>query len=389
MDQDPIVIVAAKRTPLGAFHGDLSGLTAPQMGASAIRGALDSISLAAEDVSELLMGCVLPAGIGQAPARQAGLGGGLPAHVPATTVNKVCGSGMKTVMLAHDQIQMGHADIVVAGGMESMSNAPYLLDKVRTGLRIGHGHVIDHMYLDGLEDAYDRGRLMGDYAEDIAEALQLTRAAQDAYAVRSVERARRAAVDGDFHREIVAVEAGARISADEGPDRVKPEKVSGLKPAFRPGGTVTAATSASIADGAAALVLMRLSDADRRGITPLAKISGHTSFAQRPSQFTTSPIFAIGKLLERVGWRKADVDLYEINEAFAVVPMAAMQQLDIPADKVNVNGGACVLGHPLGASGARILVTLLSAMETRDVRRGIASLCIGGGEATAMAVERL
>ena len=389
MEQDPVVIVAAKRTPLGAFQGELSGHAAPMLGGFAIRGALDSIGLPARDVSELLMGCVLPAGVGQAPARQAGVAGGLPQEVPATTVNKVCGSGMKTVMLGHDQIMMGNATVVVAGGMESMSNAPYLLDKARGGMRLGHGRTIDHMYFDGLEDAYDKGRLMGEFAEDTAELLQLTRDAQDAYALRSVERARRAQADGSFRAEIVSVTGKLTVSQDEGPGRAKPEKVPTLKPAFRPNGTVTAATSASISDGAAALVLMRLSEAERRGLRPMAAIRGHTSFAQAPAWFTTAPIGAMRRLFERTGWDKDDVDLFEINEAFALVPMAAMQELDIPADKVNVNGGACVLGHPLGASGARVLVTLLAALEARDMKKGVASLCIGGGEATAMAVERL
>ncbi len=389
VNQDPVVIVAAKRTPIGAFQGELSTLTAPMLGGIAIRGALDSAGIVAEDVSELLMGCVLPAGVGQAPARQAGVAGGLPQSVPATTVNKVCGSGMKTVMLAHDQLMTGQARIVVAGGMESMSNAPYLLEKVRSGMRLGHGKLIDHMFFDGLEDAWDKGRLMGEFAEDTAESLQLTRDAQDAFVVRSVERARAALADGSFRREIVPVEAGAGITEDEGPGKAKPEKIPKLKPAFRPQGTVTAASSASISDGAAALVLMRLSEARTRGLAPLAAIRGQSSFAQEAAWFTTAPIGAINKLFEQTGWTKDEVDLFEINEAFAVVPMAAMKQLDIPADKVNVNGGACVLGHPLGASGARILVTLLAALEARDMKRGVASLCIGGGEATAMALERL
>jgi acetyl-CoA C-acetyltransferase len=387
MNEDPVVIVGARRTPLGSFGGALSTLTAPALGALAIRGALEAAGLAPELVSELLMGCVLPAGLGQAPARQAGIGAGLPQSVPATTVNKMCGSGMKTVMLAHDQIMLDETALVVAGGMESMSNAPYLLDKARNGMRLGHGRVIDHMFLDGLEDAYDGGRLMGSFADDTAEAFQFTRDAQDAYAMRSVARARKATAEELFRREIVPLPDGD-VAEDEGPAKAKPDKIPRLKPAFRPDGTVTAATSASISDGAAALVLMRRSEAERRGLSPLAAIRGHATFAQAPAAFTTAPIGAMQKLLERVGWDKNEVDLFEINEAFAVVPMAAMKQLDLPADKVNIHGGACVLGHPLGASGARILVTLLSALEASGLRRGVASLCIGGGEATAMAVER-
>ncbi len=389
VDQDPVVIVGARRTPLGAFQGELSGFAATTLGAIAIRAALETARLPAEAVSELLMGCVLPAGLGQAPARQAGIEAGLPQDVPATTVNKVCGSGMKTVMLGHDQIMAGSAGIVVAGGMESMSNAPYLLDKARRGARLGHGRMIDHMYLDGLEDAYDKGRLMGAFAEETAEAFRFTREAMDAYAQRSVQRARQAVAEGRFAHEIVPVQGNVQVDADEGPARAKPEKIPALKPAFREDGTVTAATSASIADGAAALVLMRLSEAERRGLAPLAAIRGHASFAQAPSRFTTAPIGAMRKLFERTGWNKDEVDLFEINEAFALVPMAAMLVLDLPADKVNINGGACVLGHPLGASGARILATLLAALEANGLKRGVASLCIGGGEATAMAVERL
>jgi acetyl-CoA C-acetyltransferase len=335
------------------------------------------------------MGCVLSAGLGQAPARQAAMAAGVAKEAPATTVNKMCGSGMKAVMLAHDQILAGSADIMVAGGMESMSNAPYLLDKARAGLRLGHGRTLDHMFLDGLEDAYERGRLMGSFAEDTAEKLQFTRQAQDEFALESLTRARRTTEEGGFRGEIVTVEARQPVSDDETPTKARPDKIPTLKPAFREGGTVTAANSSSISDGAAAVVLMRLSEADRRGLAPLAVIRGHSSHAQLPALFTTAPIGAISKLYEKVGWTKTDVDLFEINEAFAVVTMAAMRELDLPHDKVNVNGGACALGHPIGASGARILVTLMAALEARGLRRGIASLCIGGGEATAIAVERI
>ena len=386
MMPDPVVVVAARRTPIGAFQGGLRGLAAPELGGIAIRAALAACGVPPGDASELLMGCVLSAGLGQAPARQAGMAGGLPDSVPATTVNKVCGSGMKSVMLAHDILALGDAAIVVAGGMESMTNAPYLLDTLRGGQRIGHGRTIDHMVRDGLEDAYDTGRTMGSFAEDIASALSITRQEQDSYAIRSVLRARAAASDGTFAREMVAA---ADLSVDEGPLQAKPDRIASLRPAFRPDGTVTAASSASISDGAAALVLMRLSEAERRGLTPLAAIRGHATVAQAPALFATAPIGAIELLLARTGWSSRQVDLYEINEAFALVPMAAMRRLDLPADKVNVHGGACVLGHPLGASGARILVTLLTALATHGVTRGVASLCIGGGEATAMAVERL
>jgi acetyl-CoA C-acetyltransferase len=381
---DPIVIAAAARTPIGAFQGALKDKTATELGATAISAALERASLSPEDVDEVLMGCVLPAGLGQAPARQAALGASLPLSVPCSTVNKVCGSGMKTAMLAHDLIAVGSADIVVAGGMESMTNAPYLLEKARGGYRIGHGRIMDHMFLDGLEDAYDKGRAMGTFAEDTAEAYQFTREAQDAYALASLERALKATRDGSFRDEIVAVGSSAE---DEQPSRAKPEKIPQLRPAFREGGTVTAANSSSISDGAAALVVTRLSVAEAKGMNPLAIIRGHAGHAQEPAWFTTAPIFAIRKLLDRVGWSASDVDLYEINEAFAVVVMAAMRDLDLPHDKVNVNGGACALGHPIGCSGTRVIVTLLSALKAAGQRRGVASLCIGGGEATAMAFE--
>jgi acetyl-CoA C-acetyltransferase len=381
---DPIVIAAAARTPIGAFQGALKDRTATELGAAAIAAVLERAGLAPDDIDEVLMGCVLPAGLGQAPARQAALGAGLPRSVPCSTVNKVCGSGMKAAMLAHDLVAVGSADIVVAGGMESMTNAPYLLDKARGGYRIGHGRIMDHMFLDGLEDAYDKGRAMGTFAEDTAEAYQFTREAQDAYALASLERALKATRDGTFRDEIVAVGA---VADDEQPSRAKPEKIPHLRPAFREGGTITAANSSSISDGAAALVVTRLSTAEAKGMAPLAIIRGHAGHAQEPAWFTTAPVFAIRKLLDRVGWAADDVDLFEINEAFAVVVMAAMRDLGLPHDKVNVNGGACALGHPIGCSGARVIVTLLSALKASGQRRGVASLCIGGGEATAMALE--
>lgn len=381
---DPIVITGAARTPIGAFQGALKDKTATQLGAAAIAAALDRAGLSPGEVDEVLMGCVLPAALGQAPARQAALAAGLPRSVPCSTVNKVCGSGMKTVMLAHDLLAAGSAGIVVAGGMESMTNAPYLLEKARGGYRIGHGRVMDHMFLDGLEDAYDKGRAMGTFAEDTAEAYQLTREAQDAYALKSLERALRATRDGAFREEIVSI---GTMADDEQPARAKPEKIPQLRPAFREGGTVTAANSSSISDGAAALVMTRMSIAEDKGMAPLAVIRGHAGHAQDPAWFTTAPIFAIRKLLDRIGWSASDVDLFEINEAFAVVVMAAMRDLDLPHDKVNVNGGACALGHPIGCSGTRVVVTLLSALKAAGLRRGVAALCIGGGEATAMAVE--
>lgn len=391
--QDPIVIVGSARTPIGSFQGELKEMTAAALGAAAIRAALDRSGLPAEAVEEILFGCVLPAGQGQAPARQAAIAAGLPFSAGATTVNKMCGSGMKAAMLAHDLLVAGSASVVVAGGMESMTNAPYLLDRARAGYRLGHGRVLDHMFLDGLEDAYDKGRLMGTFAEDCAEAYQFTREAQDAYAVASLTRATKAIADGSFEREVVPVAAKAGkaeqvISHDEQPGKAKPEKIPTLKPAFRDGGTVTAANSSSISDGAAALVLMRRSEAERRGLGPLATILGHATHAQAPSLFATAPIGALQKLSDRIGLRLSEVDLFEINEAFAVVAMAAMRDLDLPHDKVNIHGGACALGHPIGASGARILVTLIAALECYDLKRGMAALCIGGGEATAIAIER-
>ena len=393
MLQDPVVIVGSARTPMGGFQGDLRDATAPELGAAAIRAALERSGVNPETVEETVFGCVLPAGQGQAPARQAAIGAGLPFAAGATTVNKMCGSGMKAVMLAHDLIAAGSASVAVAGGMESMTNAPYLLDRARGGYRLGHGRVIDHMFLDGLEDAYDKGRLMGTFAEDCAEAYQFTRPAQDDYAVTSLSRARDAIESGAFDGEIVpvTVKAGRSetvVSRDEQPGKAKLEKIPTLKPAFREGGTVTAANASSISDGAAALVLMRRSQAEREGFAPLATIVGHATHAQAPNLFATAPIGALKKLGERTGWNFADVDLFEINEAFAVVAMAAMRDLDLPHEKVNVHGGACALGHPIGASGARVLVTLLAALQRYDLKRGMATLCIGGGEATAVAIER-
>lgn len=390
---DPVVIVGAARTPMGGFQGELSGLTAPGLGAAAIAAALTRAGVAADQVDEAILGCVLPAGQGQAPARQAALGAGLPDSVGCTTVNKMCGSGMKAAMLAHDLLLAGNGRVQIAGGLESMSNAPYLLDRARGGYRLGHGKVIDHMFLDGLEDAYDKGTLMGAFAEATAQHYQFTRQAQDAFAIASLERARKAGEDGSFAAEIVPVTVPGRtgdtvVDSDEQPRKATPEKIPALKPAFAKDGTVTAANSSSISDGGAALVLMRRSEAERRGLAPLATIRGHATHAQAPAWFTTAPVGAMRALFDKTGWRAGDVDLFEINEAFAVVTMAAMRELDLPHDKVNVHGGACALGHPIGASGARILVTLLAALEKYDLKRGVASLCIGGGEATAMAVER-
>ena len=392
MKPDPIVIVSAVRTPMGAFQGELKGFAAPELGAAAIRAAVERAKIKPEDVQEVLMGCVLPAGQGQAPARQAALGAGLPLSAGCTTVNKMCGSGMKTAMLAHDALLAGSAEIMVAGGMESMTNAPYLLPRARAGLRMGHGQVLDHMFYDGLEDAYEKGRLMGTYAEECAASYQFTREAQDAFAIASLRRAQKANNEGWFAWETtpIAIKAGKEqkfVEKDEQPFKANLEKIPALKPAFRKDGTVTAANSSSISDGAAALVLMRRSTAEQRGLAPLATILGHATHAQAPGQFTTAPVGAIRKLFERTGWSADNVDLYEINEAFAVVTMAAMKDHGLPHDKVNVHGGACALGHPIGASGARILVTLIGALRRLGGKRGVASLCIGGGEATAMAVE--
>ncbi|KVP87829.1 acetyl-CoA C-acetyltransferase [Burkholderia ubonensis] len=391
---DPIVIVGAARTPMGGFQGDLAAATASELGAVAIRAALERAGVPADQVDEIVFGCVLPAGQGQAPARQAALKAGLPLAAGATTVNKMCGSGMRAAMFAHDMLAAGSADVIVAGGMESMSNAPYLLPKARGGYRMGHGQVLDHMFLDGLEDAYDKGRLMGTFAEDCAAAYGFTRDAQDAFAIASLTRAQQAIASGRFAAEVAPVQVRAGktdtvVSIDEQPGKAKLDKIPTLKPAFREGGTVTAANSSSISDGAAALVLMRRSEAQKRGLTPKAVIVGHSTYADKPALFPTAPVGALRKLSEKTGWALRDVDLFEINEAFAVVAMAAMRDLDLPHDKVNVHGGACALGHPIGASGARVMVTLLAALETHGLRRGVASLCIGGGEATAIAIERL
>ncbi len=391
---DPIVVVAAARTAIGGFQGVFAGVPAPELGASAIKAAVARAGVKPDEVSEVLMGCVLPAGLGQAPARQASRGAGLPDSVPCTTVNKMCGSGMKTVMMAYDALHARASDVIVAGGLESMTNAPYILPKMRSGARLGHAEVKDHMFVDGLEDAYEKGRLMGTYAEDTAQHYQFTREAQDAFAIESLKRAKAANEDGSFDKEIVAVSVKGRkgaveISRDEQPFAADPAKIPTLRPAFREGGTVTPANSSSISDGAAALVIMRESEANRRKLMPLARILATSTHAQAPAWFTTAPVGAMQKLLAQVGWTAGDVDLYEINEAFAVVTMAAMRDLDLAHDKVNIHGGACALGHPVGASGARILVTLLAGLEKRRQTRGVASLCIGGGEATAVAIERI
>ncbi|MDH0630068.1 acetyl-CoA C-acyltransferase [Pseudomonas mosselii] len=394
LNHDPIVIVSAVRTPMGGLQGDLKSLTAAQLGSAAIRAAVERAGIDAGSVEQVLFGCVLPAGQGQAPARQAALGAGLDKHTTCTTLNKMCGSGMQAAIMAHDQLLAGSADVIVAGGMESMTNAPYLLDKARGGYRMGHGRIIDHMFMDGLEDAYDKGRLMGTFAEDCAQKGDFSREAQDTFAIASLTRAQDAIKSGRFAAEIVPVEVTEGkekrvIKDDEQPPKARLDKIPQLKPAFREGGTVTAANSSSISDGAAALVLMRRSEAEKRGLKPLAVIHGHAAFADTPALFPTAPIGAIDKLLKRTGWNLSDVDLFEINEAFAVVTLAAMKHLDLPHDKVNIHGGACALGHPIGASGARILVTLLSALRQNNLRRGVAAICIGGGEATAMAVECL
>ncbi len=392
MQNDPIVIVSAARTPMGAFQGELKGFAAPELGAAAIRAAIERAKIRADEVQEVLMGCVLPAGQGQAPARQASLGAGLPLSAGCTTINKMCGSGMKAAMLAHDILSGEKDAVLVAGGMESMTNAPYLLPKARAGMRMGHGQVIDHMFYDGLEDAYEKGRLMGTFAEDCASKYAFTRQAQDQFAVASLERAQKANKEGWFAWELtpMAIKSGKDekfMEIDEQPFKANIEKIPSLKPAFKSEGTVTAANSSSISDGAAALVMMRRSTAERRGLAPLALVAGHATHAQEPGWFTTAPVAAIRKLMERTNWNTRDVDLYEINEAFAVVAMAAMKEHGLPHEKVNVHGGACALGHPIGASGARILVTLIGALRKYGLKRGVATLCIGGGEATAMAIE--
>jgi len=383
---DPIVIVSAVRTPIGSFHGALKGRSAIELGAQAIRAAVERAGAVPEDIDEVLMGCVLPAGLKQGPARQAARGAGLPDSAASTTINKLCGSGMKAAMAGADALTLGDARMVVAGGMESMTNAPYLLEKARSGYKAGHAGLMDHLFLDGLEDAYEPGRTMGTFAEDTAAEYGFSREAQDAFALTSLERANRAIREGAFAREIVAIDG---IENDEQPGRGRPERIPLLKPAFREGGTITAANSSSISDGAAALVLTRLSVAEAKGLKPIAAIRGYTTHAQKPALFTTAPVFAMQKLFERVGWRAGEVDLYEINEAFAAVTMVAMRELGLGHERVNVNGGACALGHPLGCSGARVIVTLLAALQARGLKRGVATLCIGGGEATAMAVEIL
>jgi acetyl-CoA C-acetyltransferase len=394
MNQDPIVIANAARTPMGNFQGAFAGVPATELGSAAIRAAVQRAGLKPQDVQEVFMGCVLPAGLRQAPARQASLGAGIPIDTPCTTINKVCGSAMKAIILAHDSILLGNADIMVAGGMESMTNAPYMLLKGRDGYRLGHGQVLDHLFFDGLEDAYEKGKLMGEFAEDCVEQYAFTREAQDEYAVASLTRAQQATHDGTFKAEIVPVTVKGRkgegvVEHDEAPFKKSIDKMAALKPAFRKNGTVTAGNSSAISDGGSATVLMRLSEAERRGLKPLAIIRGHAGYAHQPALFTTAPVFAIRKLLEKVNWSAQAVDLYEINEAFACVAMVALRDLDLPHDKVNIHGGAVALGHPIGATGARIVVTLLHALHKYDLKRGIACLCIGGGEATALAVERL
>jgi len=392
MNNDPVVIVAMARTPMGGFGGDFNALSATDLGSAAIKAAVERSGIDSNDVDEVYMGCVLPAALGQAPARQAALGADLPLSAGCTTLNKVCGSGMKTVMIAHDSLLAGNNTVMVAGGMESMTNAPYLLAKHRSGQRIGHGEVKDSMFLDGLEDAYDKGRLMGTFAQQTADNYQFSREAQDNYAIESTKRAQAAIANGNFEDEIVPVTIKSRrgdvtVTIDEQPGKARIDKIPTLRPAFAKDGTVTAANSSSISDGAAAMLLMRQSEADKRGLTPLARIVGHTSNAQKPEEFTIAPVGAVKKLFDKTGWSKDDVDLFEVNEAFAIVTMAAIKDLDLEHDKVNVHGGACSLGHPLGVSGTRILITLISALKQRNLKRGVATLCIGGGEATAMAVE--
>jgi len=392
MKSDPIVIVGAARTPMGGLLGDFASMTAPQLGSAALDAAVSRSGLKPDDIENVVMGCVLPAGMGQAPARQAALGAGMPKSTGCTTINKMCGSGMQAIMFAHDMLAGGSFDVMAAGGMESMSNAPYLLPKARGGYRLGHDKVMDSMFLDGLEDAYDRGRLMGTFAEDAAQSYQFSRQEQDAYAVASLERAVKAGKDGSFAQEITPVKVKTRkgetlIDIDEQPGKAQLDKIPMLKPAFREGGTVTAANSSSISDGAAAVTMMRRSEAEKRGLTPIATIIGHSTHASTPGLFPSAPVGAINRLLDRVNWNAKDVDLWEVNEAFAVVAMIAMRDIGIAHDKINVHGGACALGHPIGASGARIVVTLISALRKYGMKKGVASLCIGGGEATAIALE--
>ena len=392
MKSDPIVIVGAARTPMGGLLGDFASMAAPQLGSAALDAAVSRAGLKPDDIENVVMGCVLPAGQGQAPARQAALGAGMPKSTGCTTINKMCGSGMQAIMFAHDMLAGGSFDVMAAGGMESMSNAPYLLPKARDGYRLGHDKVMDSMFLDGLEDAYDRGRLMGTFAEDAAQSYQFSRQEQDAYAVASLERAVKAGKDGSFAQEITPVKVKTRksetlIDIDEQPGKAQLDKIPMLKPAFREGGTVTAANSSSISDGAAAVTMMRRSEAEKRGLTPIATIIGHSTHASTPGLFPSAPVGAINRLLDRVNWNAKDVDLWEVNEAFAVVAMIAMRDIGIAHDKINVHGGACALGHPIGASGARIVVTLISALRKYGMKKGVASLCIGGGEATAIALE--
>ena len=393
MNKKDVVITGVARTPMGSFQGVLSTMSAPSLGSIAIQAAIKGSNLKPEDVDDVIMGCVLPAGMGQAPARQAAIGANIPVSTGATTINKMCGSGMRSAMIANDQIIAGSSNISVAGGIESMSNTPYILPKVRAGLRMGHGEVKDHMFIDGLEDAYEPGRLMGTYAEDTAEAYQFTREQQDEFAIRSLKRAKKANEDGTFKNEIVPVQIKTRkgeteIFNDEQPFTADISKIPNLRPAFKKDGTVTAANSSSISDGAAALVIMTLEEAEKRNIKPLARIISHSTNSQEPAWFTTAPIGAIKKVLEKASWKLNDVDLFEINEAFAVVPMAAMKDLSLSADIVNIHGGACALGHPVGTSGARIIATLITALEKYNLDKGVASLCIGGGEATAIAIEK-
>jgi acetyl-CoA C-acetyltransferase len=392
MSNDPIVILSAARTPMGAMQGDFAALTCAQLGSVAIKAALERAGTKPEQIDEVIMGCVLPAGQGQAPARQASLGAGLPLAAGCTTVNKMCGSGMRAAMFAHDMLLAGSTNLMVAGGMESMTNAPYLLPKARAGYRLGHGQIFDHMFLDGLEDAYEKGRLMGTFAEDCAQSFGFTRAAQDDFAIRSLQRAQKANEDGSFQWEVAPVTVAGKkgdvvVTRDEAPFKANIEKIPQLKPAFRKDGTVTAANSSSISDGAAALVMAKRSIANMMGLAPIATMVAHSTHAQEPGLFTTAPIGAIKKLLAKTGWSAESVDLWEINEAFAVVTMAAMHDFKLPAEKVNVHGGACALGHPIGASGARVIVTLIGALKKRGLKRGVASLCIGGGEATAVGIE--
>ncbi len=394
MSADDVVIASYARTPMGSFQGVLTDAPATELGAAAVGAAVQRAGLHGDAIERIYMGCVLPAGLGQAPARQAALKAGLPNHIEATTVNKMCGSGMQAAIMAADALAAGSVDLLIAGGMESMTNSPYLSLRHRGGARIGHDRLMDHMYLDGLEDAYEPGKLMGNFAEEVAQEYQFTRAAQDAFAIESLERAQRAQQSGAFDREIVPVEVKGRkgvttISADEQPAKADPAKIPTLKPAFSKDGTITAANASSISDGAAALVMTRMSVAEKLGLTTVARIVAHAGHAHAPARFTTAPVFAMKKALEKAGWSTADVDLFEVNEAFACVAMIAMKELGLARDVVNVNGGACALGHPIGASGARILATLLSALETNGQKRGLASLCIGGGEATAVAVELL